>query len=185
MQTVLALISVLAAGIAFSQVYLMRSTAHGELLYEVMRTQGEQDYRDDRARVYALARKPFERWTPDEYECVERVATRLDQVGFLVKYRYVTMRAFSTWHSQLALLYQIIEPLIAYRRTSEKMPSLYLHFEWLARKSFRARERRAWWDRRSWRRLQRQTATLSTMFELNDITSTRRGATTAHQPVSP
>src|SRR6266545_3733772 len=142
MQTVLALISVLAAGISFSQVYLMRSTAHGELLYEVMRIQGEQNYRDDRARVYTLARKPFESWTPDEYQCVERVATRLDQVGFLVKHRYVAMRAFSTWHSQLALCYQITEPLVTYRRMSEKMPSLYLHFEWLARKSIRARERR-------------------------------------------
>ncbi|GLY38374.1 hypothetical protein Amsp01_043980 [Amycolatopsis sp. NBRC 101858] len=174
MQTIAALISVLAAAIAFGQVHLMRNSAHGSLLNEMLRWQGAQDLRDDRARMYGLASKPFESWSAEEYRCVERVATVLDQIGFLVKHRYVTIRAFLTWHSQVVLCFQIADPLISYRRSSENVPELFLNFEWLARRSLKATRQRAWWHQRSWQRLQAQTPTLTTTFDLTEVSSTRR-----------
>jgi hypothetical protein len=170
MEIVLSLISVAAAALA---VHLMRSTAHGALLYELIRRQSEPRLRDDRARVYALASKPFASWTHDEYLCVERVATVLDQVGFLLKHRYVTMRAFMTWYSQVVLCYQIAKPLIDSRRHKEGVPVLFLHFEWLARKCHRTRKSKFWWERRSWDRLRDETATLPSAFELGRVISTR------------
>ncbi|MBB5850553.1 hypothetical protein ACFQ05_32740 [Amycolatopsis umgeniensis] len=174
MQMIAALISVLAAAIAFGQVHLMRNTAHGELLNEMLRWQGAQGLRDNRARMYGIASKPFETWTAEEYRCVERVSTVLDQIGFLVKHRYVTMRAFLTWHSQVVLCFQIAHPLISYRRSEENVPELFLNFEWLARWSLEATRRRAWWHKRGWRRLQERTSTLTTTFDLAEISSTRR-----------
>jgi hypothetical protein len=174
LQTILAFISVVAAAIAFGQVYLMRSTAHGALLYDVIRRQGEQALRDDRSRLYALAAKPFESWSAEEYKCVERVATVLDQVGFLLKHRYVTMRSFLTWHEQVVLCFQVAQPLIAYRRSQEKVPELFLHFEWLARYLFLAAARRAWWGRRSWTKLQARTDGITNTFDLTEVASTRR-----------
>ena len=106
------------------------------------------------------------------------VATVMDQVGFLLKHRYVTMRAFMTWYSQVVLCYQIAEPLILYRR-EEEVPALFLHFEWLARRCHRAGTTKVWWERRAWRRLREQTSTLPTTFEVGKVMFTRRGAVAA------
>jgi hypothetical protein len=88
-QVVSALVAVAAAAIAIIQVFIMRSTAHGELVHETLRMLSSEGGRRARSVVYSLAGKPVSEWTKDECEAAEIVAVEFSQIGFLARRNYM------------------------------------------------------------------------------------------------
>jgi hypothetical protein len=136
---------------------------HGDSLNRLLDAFTSREAREERAKVYALAQKPLETWTRDEYITAERVASTYAQLGFLMKHGYLRGYAFLDWWTDETIAaFQIIEPLIQRRREVEHVPAHFIYFEWLARRAYERRTRPRWFERPSWARLKARTVAMST-----------------------
>lgn len=140
----------------------MRTAAHGELIHETMGMFRDPANRAARATVYTLEDKQLAEWSADDCRAAEYVAVQFSQLGFLIKNRYLSQRAFMDfWAARFCRMYAILEPYIEQRRGEWSSPDQWIYFEWLARHSFRhSKKHKPWWDRHSWKRLQRATKDL-------------------------
>jgi hypothetical protein len=119
-------------------------------------------YRAARATVYTLEDKQLAEWSVDDCMAAEYVAVQFSELGFLIKNRYLSQRAFMDfWAARFCRMYAIVEPYIEQRRCEWSAPDQWIYFEWLARHSFHhSKKHKPWWDKRSWERLQRATKDL-------------------------
>lgn len=159
---VAAVVAALAAIAATVQLFAMRTAAHGELIHETMKMFRDPANRAARATVSTLEDKQLAEWSADDCRAAEYVAVQFSQLGFLIKNRYLSQRAFMDfWAARFCRMYAILEPYIEQQRGEWSSPDQWIYFEWLARHAFHhSRKHKPWWDRRSRERLQRATKDL-------------------------
>jgi hypothetical protein len=160
-QTLSAAVSVCAALVALSGVYVARTNAHGQLVNSTLQQLGSDQFRTARRDVYMLGEKPVDQWSEDERLSATATVYLLNQLGFLMKHHYVAARPFlDFWALRFVRLYGGLRPYIEDTRLEHSTEEQWIYFEWLARRSYRhlqQRSRKLWWKRRSWRRLQDST----------------------------
>jgi len=170
LQAVTIAIALAAAIVASVQVIIMRRTSRGDLLRTVGNDLNSPQMRRDRTRVYTLAGKPLDEWSPEDRQAAEQVAAGFATMGLLIRHGYVEDEGYSYWSHNVVLCYQIIEPLIIRRREAENVPSHFIYFEWLARTAYQHLERGApWWMKSPIRKLRERTSGVSAYYDLTMI----------------
>jgi hypothetical protein len=151
-------VAVVAALVASIQVYVMRITAHNELVNQALDALGDRELREARRIVFNIGNKPVEDWTEEEIAAAERVGPYFSQLGFLIKNRYVRRKAFvEFWALRFIRAYMAMEPYVESQRKKLGTKTHWIYFEWLARYSDEyIKRKKPWWERRSWSRLRKR-----------------------------
>lgn len=161
-ETLSAVVAIVAAIVATVQAVIARAATHGELARETLHDFWDKDSVDLRQHVLNLQQKQLGDWTELDMAAADQVARQLSLMGFMVKHRYIAKGPFMEfWGGRAIRIFRIVEPHLMTRREEWSAPEQWVYAEWLARSAFLyAQKRRRFTDTRSWKRLQVRSAGL-------------------------